>query len=785
MKKFFSFMFIAVAALSLALSSSAMADDLVEPELPFTPVLSRLHFSWAGLVDGKTNYNSAVFAGTNIGLESDGDEAMTEEMAALTVKMTISGGSFTYGYADYNASAPWFEGTEYPSGSDFTLTPGDVDDYFNFYTDKDFSGSDSNEGLNGYTVSWTSSNTNVLTNGSVTLSSSVKSTKEQLNSAAPYVELTRSGSTVTGLKWRIVNPSDTSKALSSVDGVTGVRVQINFNNGNKNYRTKWTTAAPFEGEITAGSDTFEAFDESVLANIRVDIRLAQHTQQRWFFHPITIKPLLWTAYESSAKLNSDGKASYSDAEFSRVWLSVLDNLHEARMTDAYSSATGTLTVSGGSGYSYGTSSQDAAVTTGSDTLKLAVNPDDCPVGGTGKEWETVNDSGSLISFYGTAETGAMDNLAVKAEFSTAPEMNITTTLPTFRKTSEQLSSYVPYVELITSGSTATGVKWRFVKSDAPDTVLSGIDVKNIRLDAWNKSGSRISWNRDDGSTGGNYNTQISSTFEGTAQFNQSLSLADLGRVKARYTSQTDDKIIVYEWTFYYDASSTDSGSDSGSDSSSSSDTPSAPEIDVTNPTVANSILNILKGLSSIFSNITSGQVYSLTDSNNVTIGSPRSTISDADKNTVGNVKYMVIFPTMSITKTGVYVWRSSKLNIPAGTAIFFHSLPQSTGTLPWIEGVEDAAAQAEFKIADDTEKTYTFLDDEGKETSVVPDNQYVSVAAYLEEGKTYAPVIATAKENTTSNRGSSSSGCNSGLSGLALIIFAGLAAFKPFKSFKI
>ena len=63
-------------------------------------------------------------------------------------------------------------------------------------------------GLNGVGVSWSFPDMPSL-NGQDTIPD-FRTTQQQLASFVPYVEYIRSGSDVTGLKWRVVKASDTS-----------------------------------------------------------------------------------------------------------------------------------------------------------------------------------------------------------------------------------------------------------------------------------------------------------------------------------------------------------------------------------------------------------------------------------------------------------------------------------------------------------------------------------------------------------------------------------------------
>ena len=87
------------------------------------------------------------------------------------------------------------------------------------------------------------------------------------------------------------------------------------------------------------------------------------------------------------------------------------------------------------------------------------------------------------------------------------------------------------------------------------------------------------------------------------------------------------------------------------------------------------------------------------------------------------------------------------------------------------ENVSSANADV-YSSADDAGDAYTFLDDYGNEITRVPANKHVNIAAYMEPGKTYAPVITTGTESSSSpddskneiHGSSSGGGCDSGFS---------------------
>ena len=86
----------------------------------------------------------------------------------------------------------------------------------------------------------------------------------------------------------------------------------------------------------------------------------------------------------------------------------------------------------------------------------------------------------------------------------------------------------------------------------------------------------------------------------------------------------------------------------------------------------------------------------------------------------------------------------------------------------------NAQVMPSVSAAEDYAVEYVFLDDDGNEVSTVPPNRHVNVAAYLEPGYVYSPVITTSGNSSEiAGVGSSSGGCSTGFS--AAILLAGLA----------
>ena len=110
---------------------------------------------------------------------------------------------------------------------------------------------------------------------------------------------------------------------------------------------------------------------------------------------------------------------------------------------------------------------------------------------------------------------------------------------------------------------------------------------------------------------------------------------------------------------------------------------------------------------------------------------------------------VAVMPEMSVDEPAVYTFGVTLDNLEPGEPIYL-SMTVTTVT-------------AGFVVAtDDDYNSYTFLDDSGNVVTTVPDNQHVNVAAYMEPGKTYSPVITTDASSSSSNTGDNGNSGNSG-----------------------
>ncbi len=187
------------------------------------------------------------------------------------------------------------------------------------------------------------------------------------------------------------------------------------------------------------------------------------------------------------------------------------------------------------------------------------------------------------------------------------------------------------------------------------------------------------------------------------------------------------------------------------------------KINFENPTIKNNIVNTFRNLiNNIPANISVIELSSDLIRNERTI----SNVSNTDLRTLSNDNAVVayVLPEIKISVSAIYIFGIDVSNLTPGALIFWYPMLQDNAS-----GVSIAGAN--LKISD-SDSDAVFYDDEGNEITTVPDNQHVNVAAYLEAGNTYAPIIATADENSNlaSELGGSSGGCDAGLSSMGVLL---------------
>ena len=196
-----------------------------------------------------------------------------------------------------------------------------------------------------------------------------------------------------------------------------------------------------------------------------------------------------------------------------------------------------------------------------------------------------------------------------------------------------------------------------------------------------------------------------------------------------------------------DQPSTDPSTPSTDDGDSYSATPGTPAVNVQDSATVQTIIN---ALSSVSSAVTSSTEVTSLPAN--AVGRKRGINSVGAQELAAipdNETIALILPLMSVDKEAVYVFGVDLSSLEAGAYIFLHMTAES-------------ATAALYSSAEDTGAVYMFLDDDGTETKTVPANKHVNIAAYMQPGYTYAPVITTLSSSTSiSTLGSSGGGCNS------------------------
>ncbi|MBQ7216686.1 MAG: hypothetical protein IJS39_11975 [Synergistaceae bacterium] len=183
--------------------------------------------------------------------------------------------------------------------------------------------------------------------------------------------------------------------------------------------------------------------------------------------------------------------------------------------------------------------------------------------------------------------------------------------------------------------------------------------------------------------------------------------------------------------------------------------PAAPAVDIQDTAIAQRIVDALSAIVSFITGDT--EIAELPEES---VGSER-TIADVSAEELAAIPEgetpAVILPIMRVEKPAVYVFGVDLSGLDVGARIFLHMMAESVTT----------QAAAFYSSAEETEDVYTFLDDDGNETKVVPANKHVNAAAYMEPNYTYAPMITTASsssegDNSGGNTGGNSGGDNSG-----------------------
>ena len=194
----------------------------------------------------------------------------------------------------------------------------------------------------------------------------------------------------------------------------------------------------------------------------------------------------------------------------------------------------------------------------------------------------------------------------------------------------------------------------------------------------------------------------------------------------------------------------DPGGDSSGGNEPSSVVPTAPGVNVQDEAIAQKLVNILSAIVSFITGDT--EIAELPEES---VGTER-TIADVSEEEIAAIPEgetpAVILPLMRVERPAVYVFGVDLSDLNVGARIFLHMMAESV----------TAQAAVFYSSAEDTTDVYTFLDDDGNETTTVPANKHVNVAAYMEPEYIYAPIITKASSSSEGDNSGGNSGDNSG-----------------------
>lgn len=246
------------------------------------------HWSGADLVDNKAVYDVPYFRELYLALEAWGT-APTDEQLQAKGTLTIQGGH--YGFTKDGTSEEIVDGTP----KTFPLLPYQEymqpgKQYIGYFAADD-NGKElkythgADEGLQGITLSW-----NLLGEEYQGRFPSLRTTEQQVGEYVPYIELERSGSSITGAKWRFATLESLSIPLS-LPFQTNIRVEIIDTSNQEVFRTSWDRYPA--GETLSGNVALPTpLDESEFSHIvlrfrDVDSDGGYSFPYRWAFFPRT------------------------------------------------------------------------------------------------------------------------------------------------------------------------------------------------------------------------------------------------------------------------------------------------------------------------------------------------------------------------------------------------------------------------------------------------------------------------------------------------------------------
>ena len=505
--------------------------------------LYHAHRSLASLTDGHSDYSDARFLNFYVAA-SDWESSATQADVNLTGTMTFSGGNYSFWDAR-NGGMLTNSGTQRTfglAGVSWMHIGGSLEyapmtergDDINFCLGAD-------GGLNGVNVSW-----NLSSHSGQGTIPNYKTTQQQLASCVPYIEFIRSGTQVTGIRWRAVNPSDTSKPAPQNYDMSFCVQRIRDKSGNTIYDGNDSWPYIEANTTPEGIITFDSpIEESEID--RADVYLNNNSDSSnwatylWYFcKPSTPEPYLYQSQYFTASL-VNGKSDYSNARFDGLFFLIeADNvMAEAR----HFTAEGSVTIPGG-GYSLrdDTTDEELGVTipAGTDkTFKLMMHRSIAP-GNTYVEYQPVDENDTILNFSGGAE-----NLAGRTLTWTLPaELNLSgsAALSSFKSTAEQLATGAPYFEIVSRDGNITAINYKIVTASDTSTAIT----PSYRTDF------QIRFDRITPDATGKYyySSWMNNRASGTWTLEKPQPLSNMENITVDYRTWEDpNKSISYHWEF--------------------------------------------------------------------------------------------------------------------------------------------------------------------------------------------------------------------------------------------
>lgn len=506
--------------------------------------LYHAHRSIAGLTNGHSDYSDARFLNFYV-TASDFETQATQEDANLTGTMTFSGGNYSF-WNGRNGGMLTNSGTQRTFGlaaGDWMSIGGTLE-----YSPMTASGDQvyfclgADGGLNGVNVSW-----NIPSHSGQGRIPNYRTTQQQLASCVPYIEFIRSGTQVTGARWRVVNPSDTSKPAPQNFDISFCLQEIRNKSNNRIYRSDDWPYIPAnttpEGVITFDSPIEESEIHRVWVYCNNNSDNSNWATYLWYFcKPSTPEPYVVENFMFRASI-VNGKANYSDARFESLFFDIQADsvIAEAR----HFTADASVTIPGG-GYSLmdDNTGEELGVTIpeGTDkTFKLRMHKALAP-GSSWVEYQPIYDNGANLTFSGGGE-----NLAGRTLTWTFPaELGLSgsATISNFKSTAEQLSSGTPYFEIVSKDGYITAINYRIVTASDTSTAITPSYRTDFRFEYY-----RIN---PDPAEGNRYRSSwMNNTSSGTWTLGKPMPLSNMDSITVRYRTWEDpDNSRQYLWNFY-------------------------------------------------------------------------------------------------------------------------------------------------------------------------------------------------------------------------------------------